>query len=86
MDIIINANEDPIKTKHVAYFIQDSLDGKNIELHQVYEATYIRSDIDDPTTISKLETWIINSYNKNSIQATPLLLLKLALDNITLTQ
>jgi hypothetical protein len=46
----------------------------------------MRSDTEEPVTISRLETWLYSSYDKNSVQSAPAFLLKYALDNITLTQ
>jgi len=46
----------------------------------------MRSDTEEPITISRLETWLYSSYNKNSVQSAPAFLLKHALENTTLTQ
>lgn len=52
----------------------------------MFAATYIHPDSEGQATLTRIETRILNSYNKNSIQAAPLYLLKHALENITLTQ
>lgn len=80
--ILINTTEPPVKNIHITYSIRE--DTRNIMLDEISDMFYPHSNSDGCAIISRIETNNLSCYNKNDIKAAPLLLLKNALDNISL--
>lgn len=82
MTVIINIDKSPVKREHISYGI--SCYGPNITLKEIENVFYEHPDSQGMALIQRIEERVICTYNKGQIEAAPLLLLKNALDNISL--
>jgi hypothetical protein len=86
--IIINIEEEPVKTKHITYYTTRYFDFGNrqevIALHEIVECDYNHPDSQGYATISRIEDRSLLNINVNDSNSAPLHLLENALTNISL--
>jgi len=81
-EIIINIAEEPTSKKHISWTYEER--GDDIILYEIVECSYKHPQAPEHATIQRIELERKFECKKTSIHASAILLLKNALDNVSL--
>jgi hypothetical protein len=72
----VNAEQPPIKVKHICYFTSPNIESDKINLNEVYEATYPHPEAPEDAVIMLTTTRLVKTMRRSAYDGAHILLME----------